>query len=257
VWVLGIDQGPKNFAACLLGFDGKRVIAANEYFDNDPRTMKSKLEIMRDLVPGWIRTAGGDPARWRLTIFDVDPPILNELDEFEDEGLEWPTEYTFRVKDLKGRYTQENWRRETYEYLNSLAQPTNPNLYFDATHCDFLHDQLVRAQARRGDDAMAKKGWVIKDALRGDHVADAFIMALFTILSGQLLIPDRVFEVDNPYADAQKAFEYKIRKDEVRELKGFTKETTADEVFKKVFGRDRHQTGGTRQPKEAWHDKDY
>jgi len=242
MWVLGIDQGPKNFAACLLAYDGKTVVVANEYFDNDPRTMKSKMEIMRDLVPAWIKKAGGNSSNWTLTIFDVDPPLLNELDEFENEGLPWPSEYTFRIKDKKGRWNQENWRKETYEFVNALAQPASPNLYFDEENCDFLHDQLLRAQARQGDIGMKQKGWIIQDAMRSDHVADAFIMALFTILSGQLIVPDRKFEVEDAFSEAKKAFEYKLRMDENRELSGMAGKKSlldAEQTFEETFGRKR------------------
>jgi hypothetical protein len=253
-WVVGIDQGPKNFAACLVGFDGKTVVAANEYFDNDPRTMKSKMDIVRDLVPGWIRKAGGDPSRWELTIFDVDPPILNELDEFEDDQRPWPTDVTFRIKDKKGRWNQENWRRETYEYLNALAQPAHPNIYFDDLHCDYLHDQLLRAQTAANKEG---KGWVIKDPVRGDHVPDAFVMALFTILSGQFTMPDRKYDGDDPYADSKKAFEYSLREAENRELSGFTeKRPTSDENFENVFGRPRRKGNPLSKPNH-WNYKDY
>ena len=253
-WVLGIDQGPKNFAACLLGFDGRTVVAANEYFDNDPRTMKSKMDIVRDLVPTWIRKAGGDPNRWVLTIFDCDPPILNELDEFEEDKREWPTDVTFRVKDKKGRWNQENWRRETYEYLNSLAQPTHPHIYFDDMNCDYLHDQLLRAQTSKTDEG---KGWVIKDPVRGDHVPDAFIMALFTILSGQFTMPDRKFDTGDPYAESKRAFEFSLREAERKELSGFTeKGPSSDENFKDVFGRPR-KGRNPFQSKQKWHYNDY
>jgi hypothetical protein len=255
-WVLGIDQGPKNFAACLVGYDGTTVVAANEYFDSDPRTMRSKMDIVRDLVPGWIRQAGGDPDRWILTIFDCDPPILNELDEFEDDGRKWPTDVTFRIKDKKGRWNQENWRKETYEYLNSLAQPKDANLYFDEMHCDYLHDQLLRAQARKGDNEMKAKGWIIQDPVRGDHVPDAFVMALFTILSGQLVMPDRKFDSEDPYAESKKAFQFSLREAEDRELSGFTeKPPSSDERFKTIFGRPR--TGGPMRPKNHWNYTDY
>ena len=253
-WVLGIDQGPKNFAACLVGYDGKTVVVANEFFDNDPRTMKSKMSIVRDLVPGWIRKAGGDPNRWVLTIFDVDPPILYELDEFEDDKREWPTDVTFRVKDKKGRWNQENWRRETYEYFNSLAQPDNPNIYFDDVNCDYLHDQLLRAQASGSAEG---KGWKINDPVRGDHVPDAFFMALFTILSGQFTLPDRTYDGDDPYADSKKAFEFSLREAENEELSGFTeKRPSDDENFESIFGRPR-KGGSKRGPKQHYHYKDY
>ena len=257
VYVLGIDQGPKNFAACLLGFDGQRVIVLNEHFDNDPRTVISKMDDVRDMVPGWIRHAGGNPDGWKLTIFDADPPILNELNVLEDEGREWPTDYTFRTKDKKGRWNQENWRRETYEYVNVLAQPKPANLYFDDVKCDFLHDQLLRAQARTGDADMKQKGWIIHDAVRGDHVPDAFIMGLWTILSGQLILPDRKFEADTGWSDAERAFEFQLRKDEQKELSGFTgSKETEDETFKNVFGRPRR--GKAPSGNQAhWNYKDY
>jgi hypothetical protein len=257
VYVLGIDQGPKNFAACLLGFDGTRVYVVNEHFDNDPRTVMSKMDDVRDMVPGWIRHAGGDPTNWRLTIFDADPPLIVELGVFEDEGRDWPTEYTFRTKDKKGRWNQENWRRETYEYVNTLTQPKPAKLYFDEVNCDFLHDQLLHAQARQGDADMKQKGWVIYDAIRGDHVPDAFIMALWTILSGQLILPDRKFEVDTGYVDAQRAFEFQLRDDERKELSGFTgNKDTADDTFEKVFKRPR-KGGNPLRSKRQWHYKDY
>ncbi len=257
-WVVGIDQGPKNFAACLVGYDGQTVVAVNEYFDSDPlTTMKANMNIVRDLVPGWIQRAGGDPSRWELTIFDVDPPILAQLDEFENEKHEWPTDVTFRVKDRKGRWNQENWRKETYEFLNVLAQPAHPNLYFDDVNCDYLHDQLLRAQVRKGDEAMKQKGWVIKDPVRGDHVPDAFIMALFTILSEQFTMPDITYDSDDPYADSKKAFEFSLRDSEQRELSGFDKKKpNSDELFEDVFGRPRRR-GNSMQPKQQWHYEDY
>jgi hypothetical protein len=256
-WVLGIDQGPKNFAVCLLGWDGKTVVVANEYFDNDPRTMKSKMEDVKDMVPGWIRKAGGDPAKWVLTIFDVDPPILNELDEFEDDGKDWPSDVTFRIKDKKGRWNQENWRRETYEFVNQLGQNREPGLYFDAIQCDFLHDQIVRAQMRPADADMKQKGWIIQDALRGDHVADAFIMAMFAILSGQLTIPERTFAPEDPYAEAKRAFEYSLARDENRELSGVDgKKVSDEEVFERAFGRKR-KSDNPMTPKNHWNYKDY
>jgi hypothetical protein len=256
-WVVGIDQGPKNFAACLLGWDGETVVVANEYFDNDPRVVLTKMEIVKDMVPGWIRAAGGDPHRWVLTIFDADPPVLNELDLLEEQGQKWPTDVTFRIKDKKGRWNQENWRRETYEYVNQLGQARKPNLYFDDIHCDFLHDQIVRAQMREGDGDMKKKGWVIHDPVRSDHVADAFVMAMFTILSGQMVLPDRTFTVEDPYIEAKRAFQYTLAKDEARELIGITgKKTTDDEVFEKVFGRKR-KSGSPMHPRDHWNYRDY
>ncbi|MCW4026135.1 MAG: terminase family protein [Candidatus Bathyarchaeota archaeon] len=252
-YVLGIDQGPKNFAACLLGYDTEKVWVVNEYFDNTQRMMKAKMEEVMDLVPGWIRQVGGDPKKWALTIFDVDPPLLNELSALEDEGNEWPTEYTFRIKDKKGRWNQENWRRETYEFINRLSQSSPCKLYFDEIHCDFLHDQLMRAQSTGSDG----KGWNITDAVRQDHVADAFVMAMFTILSGSLVISDREFRVDDAWDDAKKAALYRLREAEKRELSGMTgKIETSDKTFERTFGRKRRK-GNSMVPGSRWNYKDY
>ncbi len=98
---------------------------------------------------------------------------------------------------------------------------------------------------------------MIHDAVRGDHVPDAFIMALWTILSGQLILPDRKFEVDTGYTDAARAFEFQLKKDENRELSGFTgNHETEEETFENVFGRPRK--GRTPTGNQAhWNYKDY
>jgi len=247
-YVLGIDQGPKNFAACLLGYDTETVWVVQEYFNNDPKMVIAKMKDVMELVPTWIRRAGGDPKRWALTIFDVDPPILNELTVLEDEGNEWPTEYSFRTKDKKGRWNQENWRRETYEFVNRLSQRSPCALYFDELHCDFLHDQLMRTQATGTDG----KGWSMSDAVRQDHVADAFVLALFTILSEQLVIPDREFVVGDVYDEAAKAALFKLREAEKRELSGLAGKTeTSDQTFERTFGRKRKNSS------IQWNYRDY
>jgi hypothetical protein len=163
------------------------------------------------------------------------------------------------VKDRTGRWNQENWRRETYEYVNALAMPSPPNLYFDELNCDFLHDQLLRAQARKEDSSdsgkLRMKGWVIQDAMRGDHVPDAFIMALFAILSGQVIVPDAEFKVEDPYEDAKKAFQYQLARDENQDLSGFEgREADPDGQFEKIFGRKRTKNV---MPQQNYHYKDY
>jgi hypothetical protein len=130
----------------------------------------------------------------------------------------------------------------------------HPNLYFDDVNCDYLHDQLLRAQASGSKEG---KGWLIKDPIRGDHVPDAFIMALFTILSGQFTMPDRKFDAEDPYAESKRAFEFSLKEAENKELSGFTeKRPTSDENFQSVFGRPR-RGGGAMNPKNHWNYKDY
>jgi hypothetical protein len=104
---------------------------------------------------------------------------------------------------------------------------------------------------------MKQKGWIIQDALRGDHVADAFIMAMFAILSGQLTIPERTFAPEDPYAEAKRAFEYSLARDENRELSGVDgKKVSDEEVFERAFGR-KLKSDNPMTPKNHWNYKDY
>lgn len=254
VFVLGVDQGPKNFAATLLGWDGKTAYVAREYFENDMQTMKSHMEILRKQVPLWIRYAGGNPDDWKLTIFDADPPLINELEEFNNEGKTWPTEVTWRPKNATGRW-DINWRQETYEFVNQLTALEQPALYFDAEFCDLLHDQMMRAQDRpitRDKDSSGQgntKGWVIHDPWRGDHVVDSLILALYTVLSNQIIKMAEPAKAKSSWDEHQAAFDFTRMRDEQRELKGFIKyKNTEDELYEKQFGRKRVSTvlGGIR-----------
>lgn len=247
VFVLGVDQGPKNFAACLVGYDGKRIIGAREYFEQDAMTMKYHMDVLRNSVPNWIKQLGGMDNAWRLTIFDVDPNILPELNEFELENRPWPTEITFRPKRQKGT---EQWRPEVYEYINSLAAPANPQLIFDMQHCQLLHDQLMMVQNKPENpdrDGMQpnSKMWVVNDPWRGDHVLDAFVMALWTIFSNQLRTDVQIERPhQDPWREHQAVFDYQRRIQEKKELSGFStkeerKSFNVDKIFKEEFGRER------------------
>jgi len=252
VFVLGIDQGPKNFAATLLAYDGRRVYAARDYFESDNRTMMHHMEVLRGAVPNWIRHLGGDEGRWRLTIFDADPPLLNELNEFEMQGRNWPSEVTFRPKNTHGKLNQTNWRKETYEYLNGLAAEEDPKLLFDMRYCTVLHDQVRRVQNKpdptdRDTGSNSSKGWTVVDPFRGDHVLDALVLALWTIRSDQLiLLPSEITIEKDPYAEARNALSYKLRVDESKELAGMGagKPVNEDEIFSREFGRPRGKNKG-------------
>lgn len=242
-WVLGVDQGPKNFAACLLAYNGERIVAAREYFESDSRTLKYHIMRLRSAVPLWIKQAGGDPGMWPITIFDAAPLINGELEEMEIENTPWPTDITWRPTNAGGKFAQENWRRETYEHVNVLAM--NDNLIFDINYCDMLHDQLIRAQDKPEDRTKdltkrSDKGWIINDPFRGDHVCDAFVLGIHVILSGQVMIPDAKPEPKGVWEEAQAAFNYKIALDEKRELSGYSgKPTRSNDVFEEHFGRQR------------------
>lgn len=259
VWVLGIDQGPKNFAGCLLGFDGKKVVVSREYFESDNRLMLNHMDDLRNMVPHWIKENGGNPDNWLLTIFDVDPSIHNELAQFESEGNPWPTDVTFRPKNKTGTgFTQENWRKETYEFVNSLAKDNL--LFFDEDNGDQLHDQLLRAMIKpenRDTDSPKRsdKGWIISDPWRGDHVVDAFVLSLYTILSGELLIPDVLPSVGDTWNEARSAMKYRIAMEERRELAGFTgKNVSSDEIFENEFNRPRQRRTSFNIPNPGYYD---
>lgn len=261
VWVLGIDQGPKNFAACLLGYDGKTVHVAWEYFEIDSQTMQQHLEYLGQTIPGVIGGLGGDPSSWRLTIVDADPPMWNEFEQLEEIGRPWKTEIVTRPKDQKGQYNQENWRAETYEFLNMLANPVDPNLLFDVQRCDMLHDQVMNAQIKAENREVESgrtqgKGWVIADMMgRGDHVVDAFVLGLFTIMSGQVLREHEKPVIGDPWEEAQKAFQYQLAAQERKEMSGWDtslQKPHDDDIFQQQFGRPRH--GGPSVPhKGGWH----
>jgi len=82
-------------------------------------------------------------------------------------------------------------------------------------------------------------------------------MALFTILSGQFTMPDRVFDAEDPYAESKRAFEFSLREAENKELSGFTeKRPNSDENFQSIFGRPR-RGGNPLRTKNTWNYRDY
>lgn len=242
-FVLGIDQGPKNFAATLVGWNGKKVFVSKEYFESDSRTMKYHLEVLKNSVPAWIHQAGGLDGSWKLTILDADPPLMNELNEFEEEGKPWPTEVTFRPKNQSGQYNMQNWRSETYEFVNSLSAPADPRIIFSMQNCELLHEQMKRVQnvpisSDKDTINPNSKRWNITDPWRGDHVLDSLMLALWTILSNQLVL-ERGFgkKPGDAWEEARAADLYKRRVQEQRELTG--KPVNSDQVFEDSFGRRR------------------
>lgn len=241
-FVLGVDQGTKNFAACLVGYNGQKIFVARDYFEKDDHTILYHMDQVRSKVPSWIQAMTGGIAKWGLTIFDIDPLVVAELEEFNRQGKPWPTEYTWRPKGS----TTVSWRSETYEYINNLA--VRNNLLFDEEHCQVLHDQMMRAQNKveetqkhRDTNPDKKKGWVISDPHRGDHVCDALVMAIYTIYSQQVFVPKSEATVDiDPWEDARAAFNYKHAREEARELSGKRPTRMQDsQLFEKSFGRRR------------------
>lgn len=242
IFVSGVDQGERNFASCMLAWDGNVIRVIGEYFDNSDNTVKNNLITLNKHWPAFIGVNGGQPTNWKMTIFDADPPIWGQLTELEEENRAWKTEYTYRPKNVK---EYMNWREETCMFANQLAR--EGKLIFDAKECDLLHEQLQDALiAPMPDNQEARptgrKGWVIKDPHRGDHVPDAFLLAMWVILSGQVEMPDNYAPVGNAYEEAQRSFEYNIAASEERELAGYREppgQSGPDGLFEKVFGRPR------------------
>jgi hypothetical protein len=239
-WILGVDQGQKNFGAVLMAWDGKKAYAMRDFFDNSYNTIRTNLINLRDEVPVWIRAMGGDQNRWKLTIFDQDPPIENTLMEMEQESKEWPTAVTYRHDNKKKQGMTEDWRKDTTILINEMAK--QGNLIFD-NECSQLHDEVMRTEVVAGNPLvedgsnLKHKGWKIAGSWRQDHVLDGLMFCMWLIRSNQVERPTMEREVGTPEEEARKAYEYQRRIQEQRDLSGFQKSKKSSEVFQDVFGR--------------------
>jgi intein/homing endonuclease len=254
VFCLGIDQGPKNFGACLTAYDGSLIVPCWEYFNGDETTMQKNLVKLYKEVPIWIAKLGGDPQYWTTTITDRDPLLDGTFDELADEGIKWPHDILLRHhNNIK---LMENWRRETQEWVNNIAK--KHKLLFHL-HDDFLldqdqypgasllHDQMMNAMdvmdnPEKESKAGESKGWVITDAWRKDHVCDAAYFTMWVILSGQIQprAEKEVMAETDPWAESKAAFEYTFAKDEQQELAGGKPIPNSQRVkFEDFFGRER------------------
>lgn len=234
VFILGIDQGPKNFGATLIGWNGRHMYVVWEYFNDEAKTAKAKMIEINATLPGIISGMGGSAENWILTIFDADPPVQDTLQEMKDEYRAWKTDETYRPKNLKD-YT--NWREETIDWINQ--QTGKMQLIFDK-ECDLLHDQLLEALILPQDTTKEKqnqnsKGWIVNDPWRGDHVMDAWLMAMFCIKEGLLSMPATGVGAVEVFESERLAQEHRRIADEKRELTG--KDGDA-EAWRIVYGRE-------------------
>jgi len=242
VYVLGVDQGPKNFGACLLAYDGQTVYAIKDYFETSFKTIQTHMVTLMNETPIWIRARGGVPGEWQLTIFDSDPSVHNILIEMEEMGTAWPTDVTFRHDNKKQGGLSEDWRKETTIFINEMAK--QGNLIFCEEEGPQLHDECMRVENVSSNpltDAGGgrNKGWKISGSWRKDHVLDAFIMAMWTILIRQLHHEkrDRHENLD-PNVEAMKAARYRHITTEREELRGYGN-VNKEEIFEQEFGRKR------------------
>jgi hypothetical protein len=233
VFILGIDQGPRNFGGCLIAYDGNDIVTVWEYFNSDERTtMKKNLVILRSRVPRWIEALGGDPDRWLYTITD-EAPMLNQIfTELADEGQPWPMDVQLRHKNMAK--LGENWRRENQEFINNMARYNH--LFFHLLDFPFtaedespgsylIHDQVrqcldVAENRERESKSGDKKGWLVSDPFRGDHVLDAWYLAIWMICSQQVNLPKSSASrsAADPWALEKEQFEAALRDRERKEL---------------------------------------
>lgn len=247
-WVLGVDQGQKNFGAVLMAWDGKKAYIMRDFFDNSYNTIRTNLINLRDEVPVWIRSMGGDATRWKITIFDQDPPIENTLIEMEQEGKEWQTAITYRHDNKKKQGMTENWRKDTTILINEMAKQVN--LIFDM-ECSQLHDEVMRTETVVGNPMvedgsdLKHKGWKLSGTWRGDHVLDGLMFVMWIIRSNQVEVSAMENrEIGTPEEEARRVYEYRRRVQEQKELSGFSsKQKSSSEVFQDVFGRPRGGDG--------------
>lgn len=246
VFIEGVDQGPRNFGAITIGWDGHKLYVISEYLDQSDATTKANMLKLRSEVPVILYRAGGKSVNWRVTIFDADPPVTNILTEMESENNKWPSDTVFRPKNMPG---MENWREETTMWINQLSR--RDRIWFKDGDCDMIHDQLMEVlikPAPEGKESVAGtgKGWIVPDmAWRGDHVLDAFMLACHAIRIGQVELPEISPEPGTAMMEAKRGFDYQRAVDEQRELKGWNVEGRVNEsdLFREHFGRGRAALG--------------
>jgi len=107
-----------------------------------------------------------------------------------------------------------------------------------------LHDECMRVEnvpSPSGTDSSGGKSkqWKISGSWRKDHVLDAFMMAMWCILAGQLnKIPQMALDLD-PWEEARKANDFQRLQQERRELLGEQSNLGAESLFEEIYGRPR------------------
>lgn len=258
VFLLGVDQGPKNFGACLAAYDGTDIVTCWEFYNSDERTtMKRNLMTLRARVPRWIDALGGDPERWVMTITDQDPMLDPTFSEMEEEGQPWPTDIVRRHRNITK--LNENWRRENQEFVNNMAR--NNHLLFhlyDVAYTEddespgayLLHDQVMQCidvaeDRERESKTDQNKGWQVSDPFRGDHILDAWYFAVWLVCSQQVILPKSIATAssEDPWAAQKEAYEAERTKHERKELGITSPANSAQEAWNKLRGGNQQYTG--------------
>ena len=257
-FVLGIDQGAKNFAAALIAFDGRDIVTCWEFYNGSDRTtMKKNLVTLRARVPRWIESVGGDPNNWALTITDQDPMLDPIFVEMEEEGQPWFTEIVKRHRNMAK--LGENWRRENAEFVNNMARDNamlfHLNDIADAPEDEspggyLIHDQVMQVhdipddqmrESKSGDT----KGWVVSDPFRGDHVLDAWYLAVWTICSQQVSAEKNAqhYNPSDPWGSQKSSFEANFAAQESREL-GKSSNKNVQDAWRSLLHGSKRGPGG-------------
>ena len=243
-FVQGIDQGPKNFGAVLAAYDGEKIIICREFFDNSYRTMKANMMKLRKTAPYIIENVGGHKENFKLTIFDNHPQIEGILAEMAVENAEWPTNVTYMHRN-KAAFN-DNWRDETTSWINEMAR--KDMLIFD-DECDQLLWQVIECLNKpmvtpKDTKSPTDKGWVVRDKWREDHVLDAWMLSMWSIMIDDVILPSTETEVKKGWDDHKSAWEYRIARDDEELLRGYKEGSAGEaELFKKHFGRSRPNSG--------------
>jgi hypothetical protein len=196
-----------------------------------------------------------------MTITDQDPMLDPIFSEMEDSGMPWPTDVVKRHKNMAS--LQENWRRENAEFINNMAQDNN--LWFhlfdlpvtaddESPGSYLLHDQIMQCidvadDPDREGRAGNHKGWQVSDPFRGDHVLDAWYLAVWLVTSQQVHVPKQSFSINSsdPWAAQKAQFNDRLAKNERQELgvhagSSGREPRTAQEAFRRLLKKN---TGGT------------
>lgn len=235
---VGVDQGTRNFGSVVLAWDGHTLYCIDEYFDSTgDYTIKSHLIKVNHEINGKLMAARIPGEKWTMTIFDTDPKIDAELEAMKRENKPWKTPITFKPKNEKDLM---NWRDETCQFLNQLAKEDRI-VFCSATELlmeDMMEVQAVPDNPQNDYSSRTRKGWLVSNKWRGDHVLDALLLATWTIYQSMIIPGEQRKTEDNLWEYLEKESEFARKKQEIEELKGYAPVDSEQEIHRSVFGYD-------------------
>jgi hypothetical protein len=171
------------------------------------------------------------------TITDRAPDLTRIMQEMGEEGRIWQTDVSITPRNV--RKYNENWRRETTEWVNNMMEAGL--ILFDRQHCEELFDQVkdclnLPQDQDKNDPNESGKGWVVNHPWRQDHILDAWLFCMHAIMSGRVIKPAHAQKPGNAWEEAQAGMDYTRKLEELREM-GMEDQAKQQEVFKETFGR--------------------